>query len=100
MMIHVLHGLFEGVAAVLQAAEQAVQLLWRRRAGIGRLRQPHDIRRVARAEGDAANGLSKFLSFSVGCKLLPSRLVDTDRVQDLGELVSVFGLIDVLRVST
>jgi hypothetical protein len=46
-----------------------------------------------------ADLLSELLSLLNGGKLLPGRLVNTDAVKDLRELLTILGLVDVLGVS-
>ncbi|KAI6760251.1 hypothetical protein HG531_013452 [Fusarium graminearum] len=45
-----------------------------------------------------ANLLGKFLSILYRSKLLPSRLVDTDTIENLGELLTVLSLVNIPRI--
>ncbi|KAK5628096.1 hypothetical protein RRF57_003811 [Xylaria bambusicola] len=49
-------------------------------------------------ENGIANIFGKFLSFSHRSELLPGRLINSDAVQNFRELLSVFGLINILGV--
>ena len=51
-------------------------------------------------QNGVSHRLGKFLSLRDGGKFLPGRLVNTDAVKDLRELVSVLGLVNVLGIST
>jgi hypothetical protein len=56
---------------------------------------------VRRADKDGVfDGVSEFLRVLIRSKLLPGRLVNTDRVENRGELVPVLSLVNVERVGT